>query len=262
MAISNEWSDVIPDGQVAATMRNLIETKGLLKKKGSLYVGTGKESQNVAGVPTTTSLDIPENSADKTLIVDESIGGIGWKIDYIKKVQVDDSTKVFLTIKEGDNNIANLSCSRGFVGTAMVPTYDFSANSGEVQVFSVLKEATYQVGNDTITIKDNIFAEMHAYTVVAFISQASNRNNIRGYSTYITLPGPDQILEKTIVYPIAQDSVATGELQITITRASVSAEATVSAKIIFSSLSSDWTPLDTGTTKTQIKDLGRIWQHV
>ncbi len=260
MAISNEWSDVIPDGQVAATIRNLIETKGLLKKKGSLYVGTGKESQNVAGVPTTTSLDIPENSADKTLIVDESIGGIGWKIDYIKKVQVDDSTKVFLTIKKGDNNIANLACSRSFAGAAMVPTYDFSGSSGKIQVFSVLKEATTRTSNNTITITKDAFVEGHAYTVVAFVSQISNPNNIRGYSTYVTLPEPDSILEKTIVYPIAQDSMATGELQITIARESTSAEATISARIVFSVLSPDWVPSNIGATRTQIKDLGDVWQ--
>lgn len=85
----NDNDGVISTNLYATPMRNLMENKGLLHKKGMLYAGTGSANEFVKNdknekisVPVTTAID-PSNAVDGTVLIKNSTKDSGWEVGQV-----------------------------------------------------------------------------------------------------------------------------------------------------------------------------------
>ena len=87
---------IIESGLEAAVMRHKMESKAALATKGSLYVGTGKETPVTKADKTTVS--IPETVAfnppdmDGGVMIHDNSTSTGWKVDKVKAENLDNDS--------------------------------------------------------------------------------------------------------------------------------------------------------------------------
>lgn len=100
----------IISGLRADVMRSSIENKNLLKKKGSLYVGTGSTTTIQAGsvsysIPITEELAVGENENHSVLVVKNANNGVGYSKIYPSMVE-ENSEEWNITCKNA-NHVEN-----------------------------------------------------------------------------------------------------------------------------------------------------------
>lgn len=111
-----------PNNQRADVMRNSLENKNLLSKKGSIYIGTGtNHAVSDANVANTAALNPPESSGsivNNYIIVTNSSATNGLEYQALSNIVVGNSNKIYTTI----TNVANLSDGyRNLVITNVLP---------------------------------------------------------------------------------------------------------------------------------------------